>query len=106
VILPWGGGDQPKRRDDHSSPYRVEVKNIWSFTSTTLWCLHGTVFERRDIFIFTSMAYIKANFSEWKVGFMELMWYINAPVTYRTIRANLFQIFRKFFLKKFIIWSF
>jgi len=32
----------PKREADNSPPYSAEVKNAWSYTSTTT-CLHGVI---------------------------------------------------------------
>jgi hypothetical protein len=44
--LPWGGGGEVKRpwsEVGHSSPYSVDVKNEWSYTSNTSVSLHGVL---------------------------------------------------------------
>jgi hypothetical protein len=33
---------------DHSSPSSAEVKNVWSYISTTPVCLHGIVLNEKD----------------------------------------------------------
>jgi hypothetical protein len=37
------GVKRPGREADHSPPSSAEVKNAWSYTSTTPVCLHGVV---------------------------------------------------------------
>jgi hypothetical protein len=34
---------QPGHEADHSPPSSAKVKNVWSYTSTPLVCLHGMV---------------------------------------------------------------
>jgi hypothetical protein len=47
--IQWVGGDPylgvkwPGREADRSSPSSAEVKNAWSYTSTTPVCVHGVV---------------------------------------------------------------
>jgi hypothetical protein len=37
------GGKAARREADHSPPPSAEVKNAWSYTSTSPICLHGAV---------------------------------------------------------------
>jgi hypothetical protein len=39
----FSGLKRPGREADHSPPCNSEVKNEWSYTSTTPICLHGVV---------------------------------------------------------------
>jgi len=39
----YHGEKPPAREADHSLPSSAEVKNAWSYTSTSLMCLHGLV---------------------------------------------------------------
>jgi hypothetical protein len=41
VLIP--GVKRPGREADHSPPSRVEVKNVWSYTSAPPTCLHDVV---------------------------------------------------------------
>jgi hypothetical protein len=42
---PMGTSERPWREADHSLPSSVEVKNAWSYTSTSPISLHGMVFS-------------------------------------------------------------
>jgi hypothetical protein len=49
------GVKRPWRESDHSSPSSAEVKNAWTYTSTTPVHLHGVVLslkKHRDNFVF------------------------------------------------------
>jgi hypothetical protein len=53
--FPGGGGvKRPGGEADHSSPFSAEVKNVWSYTSTSPMCLHGVVLKlkHRENFTF------------------------------------------------------